>query len=91
MHRGRGEIDERRATAVEALDHAPHRGKGKRAVVLGGEDARPRIEDLQRLGPSVDLEVQVIRHRVGEHAEQPLEELGRFEHHALHRAEALLP
>ena len=52
--------------AADGVEDLPRVGQRELAVVLGGERAHPRVEDLHRLHARLDLRVQVVADDGGE-------------------------
>ena len=73
-HAALGEIDHRHPGTADRLDDLLHIGQGEFPEAGLIEDARPGVEQLDRLGPGVDLGPAVVDHRGGNLPQQLVEQ-----------------
>ncbi len=56
--------------------HPADRRERDVGIVLGAEQACPRVKDLDEVGPSLDLKPQEVRYLVGQPEEQATHQIG---------------
>ncbi len=81
------EVDPRHQQRRQRVEDRARVPDHARLVIVGGQGADPRIEDLNRLRASRDLRAEIAGHRRGELAQQLIESFWLVEHEGFHARE----